>query len=72
MLTIPFPTPEPTDQYLRTFSWNKVRYRAERPIGEIVDVLQKELATIDNDVKSKFNQWNAVKSNLQNLQRKQK
>lgn len=63
---------EPTDQYLRNFSWNKVRYRAERPIGELIDVLQKELATIDNDVKAKFNQYNTVKSNLTNLQRKQK
>ncbi|KXJ89192.1 V-ATPase subunit C [Microdochium bolleyi] len=62
---------KPTDQYLRNFSWNKVRYRAERPIGELIDVLQKELATIDNDVKSKFNQYNSVKSNLTNLQRKQ-
>jgi len=62
---------KPTDQYLRNFSWNKVRYRAERPIGELIDVLQKELATIDNDVKAKFNQYNTVKSNLANLQRKQ-
>ncbi|OTB03044.1 hypothetical protein M426DRAFT_322067 [Hypoxylon sp. CI-4A] len=62
---------KPTDQYLRTFTWNKVRYRADRPVGELVDILQKELVTIDNDVKSKFNQYNQVKSNLAGLQRKQ-
>ncbi|KAI1764042.1 ATPase, V1 complex, subunit C [Hypoxylon sp. FL1150] len=62
---------KPTDQYLRTFSWNKVRYRADRPVGELVDILQKELATVDNDVKGKFNQYNQVKSNLAVLQRKQ-
>ena len=32
---------EPVDQYLRTFSWNKVKYRADKPLGEIIDMLQK-------------------------------
>lgn len=62
---------EPTDQYLRTFSWNKVRYRADKPIGELVDGLQKELATADNDLKAKLNQYNTVKTNLAGLERKQ-
>lgn len=31
----------------------------------------QELNTVDNDVKSKFNQYNAVKTNLAQLQRKQ-
>ncbi|KAI1137944.1 ATPase, V1 complex, subunit C [Hypoxylon sp. FL0543] len=62
---------KPTDQYLRSFTWNKVRYRADRPVGELIDILTKELATIDNDVKSKFNQYNQVKTNLAALQRKQ-
>ncbi|KAI0136234.1 V-ATPase subunit C [Xylariales sp. AK1849] len=62
---------KPTDAYLRTFSWNKVRYRADKPIGELIDNLQKELVTIDNDVKGKFNQYNQVKTNYATLQRKQ-
>ncbi|PSR91950.1 vacuolar H+-ATPase V1 sector, subunit C [Coniella lustricola] len=62
---------KPTDQYLQSFSWNKVRYRATRPISELIDTLQKELVNIDNDVKSKFNQYNSVKTNLASLQRKQ-
>lgn len=36
----------------------------------ILTVIQ-ELNTVDNDVKSKFNQYNAVKTNLAQLQRKQ-
>lgn len=32
---------EPADQYLRTFQWNKVKYRADKPIGELMDSLQK-------------------------------
>lgn len=62
---------KPTDHYLQSFSWNKVRYRVDRPLGEIIDTLQKELVNIDNDVKAKFSQYNTVKSNLAALQRKQ-
>ena len=32
---------EPVEQYLRTFSWNKVKYRADKPLGELIDLLQK-------------------------------
>lgn len=62
---------EPTDHYLRSFQWNKVRYGVDRPLGELIENLQKELQTIDNDVKAKFNQYNAVKTTLAALQRKQ-
>ncbi|KAL8371016.1 hypothetical protein RB595_001052 [Gaeumannomyces hyphopodioides] len=62
---------KPTDHYISSFSWNKGRYRADRPLGELIDTLQKELVNIDNDVKGKFNQYNSVKTNLASLQRKQ-
>lgn len=62
---------KPTEQYLRTFSWNRVRYRADKPIAELIESLQKELATIDNDVKGKLGQYNQVKTNYAALQRKQ-
>ncbi|KAI0525783.1 vacuolar ATP synthase-like protein subunit C 1 [Xylaria bambusicola] len=62
---------KPTDQYLRSFSWNTVRYRADKPVGELLSGLQKDLVTTDNDVKGKLNQHNQVKTNLTALQRKQ-
>jgi V-type H+-transporting ATPase subunit C len=79
---------EPAYQYLRTFTWNKVKYRADKPLAELIDSLQKvgnnmccggaplkssfqELISIDNDVKSKFGQYNTVKTNLTTLQRRQ-
>ncbi|MCJ1479584.1 hypothetical protein MMC13_008270 [Lambiella insularis] len=62
---------KPVDQYLKTFTWNKVKYRADKPLGELIDTLQKEVISIDNDVKTKYNQYNQVKTNLTNLQRKQ-
>ncbi|KAK5403911.1 Vacuolar ATP synthase subunit C [Exophiala xenobiotica] len=71
---------KPLEQYLRSFSWNKVKYRADRPLSELIDLLQKvrnfcgemgEANSIDNDVRSKYNQYNSVRTNLQTLQRKQ-
>ncbi|KZF26315.1 vacuolar ATP synthase-like protein subunit C 1 [Xylona heveae TC161] len=62
---------KPVDQYLRSFIWNKVKYRADKPIAELIDALQKEISSIDNDVRSKYNQYNQVKTNLVALQRKQ-
>lgn len=62
---------KPTDQYLRSFQWNKVRYRADRPLEELIDNLQKELQNTDNDVKAKFNQYHGIKTNLAALERKQ-
>ncbi len=32
---------EPAEQYLKSFHWNKVKYRADKPLGEIVETLQK-------------------------------
>jgi len=48
-----------------------VKYRADKPLSELIDSLQKELISIDNDVKTKFNQYTQVKTNLSTLQRKQ-
>ncbi|KAL2042896.1 hypothetical protein N7G274_004656 [Stereocaulon virgatum] len=62
---------KPVEQYLKTFHWNKVKYRADKPLGEIIDTLQKEISSIDNDVKNKYNQYNQVKTSLTSLQRKQ-
>ncbi|MCJ1434035.1 Vacuolar ATP synthase subunit C [Xylographa pallens] len=62
---------KPADQYLRSFTWNKVKYRADKPLSELIDTLQKEVVSIDNDVKQKYNQYNQVKTNLTTLQRKQ-
>ncbi|KAJ5182245.1 hypothetical protein N7449_012392 [Penicillium cf. viridicatum] len=62
---------KPVDQYLRTFQWNKVKYRADKPLAELIDLLQKEAASIDNDIRFKYSQYNQVKNTLSTLQRKQ-
>ena len=37
---------EPAEQYLKSFHWNKVKYRADKPLGEIVITLQKVATSI--------------------------
>ncbi|MCJ1338169.1 Vacuolar ATP synthase subunit C [Bachmanniomyces sp. S44760] len=61
----------PVEQYLRNFHWNKVKYRADRPLHQTMDMLQKEIASIDNDVRAKYSQYNNVKTTLSSLERKQ-
>lgn len=62
-------TEEPVENYIQSFTWNKVKYRADKPIGEILQSLQKESAAVDNDVRSKFNQYNNAKTALAQAQR---
>ncbi|KAL8904455.1 MAG: hypothetical protein Q9207_003253 [Kuettlingeria erythrocarpa] len=62
---------KPAEKYLKSFHWNKVKYRADKPLGEIIDTLQKEVNSIDNQVKDKYNSYNSVKTNLTQLQRRQ-
>jgi V-type H+-transporting ATPase subunit C len=39
---------EPADQYLRTFTWNKVKYRADKPLAELIDILQKVCGKLES------------------------
>jgi V-type H+-transporting ATPase subunit C len=61
--------PGPVETYLQSFQWNKVKYRADKPIAELLSSLQSELSAVDSDVKSKFAQYNSTKTNLATLQR---
>lgn len=61
----------PVDTYIQSFQWNKVKYRADKPIAELADTLSKEISAVDNDVKQKFQQYNTTKTNLASMQRGQ-
>ncbi|KAL8667371.1 MAG: hypothetical protein Q9168_007258, partial [Polycauliona sp. 1 TL-2023] len=62
---------KPAEQYLKSFHWNKTKYQSSKPLGEIIDTLRKEINSIDNQVKDKYNSYNQIKTNLTTLQRKQ-
>lgn len=57
------------ENYLHNFQWNKVKYRADKPIAELLSSLQSEVSSVDSDVKSKFAQYNNTKTNLATMQR---
>ncbi|KAF3901386.1 hypothetical protein AA313_de0201791 [Arthrobotrys entomopaga] len=62
---------KPFQTYLESFSWNKVKYRYDRPIPDIVCILRSEIQSLDEDIKSKYSSYQSVKTNLQTLQRRQ-
>ncbi|KAG0136812.1 hypothetical protein HOY82DRAFT_478335 [Tuber indicum] len=62
---------KPVGDYLQGFSWNKVKYRSDKSIAQLLDSLQKEVISLDNDIKTKYSAYQQVKSNLVSVQRKQ-
>ncbi|KAG1749692.1 ATPase V1 complex subunit C [Suillus paluster] len=58
------------DYVLRGWKWNDSRYGVQRSLREMVDVLNKEMASIDNVMKAKLNNYNIVKGSLVQMQRK--
>ncbi|EJF66508.1 ATPase V1 complex subunit C [Dichomitus squalens] len=62
---------QPVDSYLlRGWSWNEGRYGTQRSLREMIDVLNKEMTSIDNVMKSKLNNYNLAKGQLTQMQRK--
>lgn len=59
------------ETYMFSFNWNASRYRPDKPIGELVDVLSKEIFSLDTDTRTLFQQWGAAKSNLSAVDRRQ-
>jgi V-type H+-transporting ATPase subunit C len=60
-----------TDDYiLNGWKWNEGRYGVEKGLRELVDVLSKEMTSIDNVMKAKLNNYNMVKGSLTQMQRK--
>ncbi|KAG2160086.1 ATPase V1 complex subunit C [Suillus bovinus] len=58
------------DYVLGGWKWNDSRYGVQRSLREMVDVLNKEMASIDNVMKAKLNNYNLVKGSLVQMQRK--
>lgn len=61
----------PVDLYLRSFKWNSTKYRTDRSIAELIDLFGKESASLDDDLRSKFSQYNQVKTTLTTFERRQ-
>ncbi|KAI5780529.1 hypothetical protein EDC01DRAFT_668396 [Geopyxis carbonaria] len=61
---------QPVEKYLAKFSWNKVKYRSDKSIAEILKSIQREVVSLDSDIKSAFTSYQNIKSSLISVQRK--
>jgi len=61
---------KPVEKYLENFQWNKVKYRADKSIGETVAALQREVVALDADIKAAYGSYQNIKSLLINVQRR--
>ena len=60
----------PVTSYMQEFSWNAGKYRSDKSIADLIDQLNREGSALENDVRTKFNQYNSVKGQLQQYQRR--
>ncbi|KAF8895054.1 V-ATPase subunit C family protein [Gymnopilus junonius] len=60
------------DSYLLGgWKWKEGRYDVQKSLRELVDILNREMVSIDNALKTKLNNYNLVKGSLTQMQRKQ-
>ncbi|KAJ3188827.1 hypothetical protein HDU85_004541 [Gaertneriomyces sp. JEL0708] len=59
------------DAYLKTFQWNNMKYRTDKSLRELTDMLLQEVTQIDTLMKNKMQAYTALKGQLQGIQRKQ-
>ncbi|GIY59958.1 v-type proton ATPase subunit C [Caerostris darwini] len=58
-------------QYLTRFQWDMAKYPARQPLPSIAEIINKQVQQIESDLKQKASAYNSLKTNLQNLERKQ-
>lgn len=61
---------KPVSAYLRSYTWNSGKYRSDKSVSDLIDILNKEGAALEHDLRTKFNQYNSVKGQLQQYQRR--
>jgi V-type H+-transporting ATPase subunit C len=57
--------------YVSKFDWDYAKYPIKQPLKSIAEIISKQASQIENDLKSKSTQYNAIKQSLQQLQKKQ-
>ncbi|BFZ57607.1 Vacuolar ATP synthase subunit C [Savitreella phatthalungensis] len=51
--------------YIAEFTWSSIKYRADRPLAQLMETMSREGATLESDVRAKYAQYNATRSQLQ-------
>lgn len=57
--------------YLTRFQWEMAKFPIKQSLRGIVDAINNQVTQIENDLKSKSANYNNLKSNLANMERKQ-
>jgi len=57
--------------YLTRFQWEMAKFPIKQSLRGIVDSINNQVTQIENDLKAKSNNYNNLKSNLANMERKQ-
>lgn len=57
--------------YLTKFQWEMAKFPIKQSLRGIVDSINNLVTQIENDLKSKSTNYNNLKSNLANMERKQ-
>ncbi|XP_063110364.1 V-type proton ATPase subunit C 2 isoform X4 [Cavia porcellus] len=56
--------------FVTHFEWDMAKYPAKQPLVSVVDTVAKQLAQIDSDLKSRMAAYNALKTALENLEKR--
>ena len=57
--------------YLTRFQWEMAKFPIKQSLRGIVDAISSQVSQIENDLKAKASNYNNLKSNLANMERKQ-
>ncbi|KAG8272726.1 hypothetical protein J6590_036602 [Homalodisca vitripennis] len=57
--------------YIMRFQWDMAKYPIKQSLRNIADIISKQVGQIDADLKTKSTAYNNLKSNLQNMEKKQ-
>ncbi|KAJ3196728.1 hypothetical protein HK101_007960 [Irineochytrium annulatum] len=59
------------DVYLKSFQWNTMKYRIDKSLRDITDLITQEVNAIEALMKTKMQNYSSVKTQLTAMQRKQ-
>ncbi|CAL1549073.1 unnamed protein product [Lymnaea stagnalis] len=60
----------PPQVYAQKFTWDLAKYPVKQPLRAIADVISKDVTHIEEELKTRYNKYNNLKGNLQQLERK--
>lgn len=61
---------DPAEAFVRNFTWNKMKYRVDEPISNIMNNIVEEVNQVDHVIKNKIGSYHHSKSQLNSLNRK--